>query len=190
MEAHCPVFFCSCNLRVLGFLHMDQRSVGIGNKNPDFFGGSSPVTTAKFLFWVRDKGGFPSDSDGKESACNEGDLGSIPGLGRSSGGGHDNSLQYSCLETSPWTEEPGGLQAMGSQRVRHDWASMHTHTHTHTQGKGEKVQLYLEISSLQRAAGLLGILSGTAPFLVNFTPENRLGHPCGPPVSASHFKGW
>ena len=66
----------------------------------------------------------------------------------------------------------------------------HTHTHTHTQGKGEKVQLYLEISSLQRAAGLLGILSGTAPFLVNFTPENRLGHPCGPPVSASHFKGW
>ena len=61
--------------------------------------------------------------------------------------------------------------------------------HTH-RGKGEKVQLYLGISSLQRAAGLLVILSGTAPFLVNFTPENRLGHPYGPPVSASLFKGW
>ena len=32
----------------------------------------------------------------------------------------------------PWTEEPGGLQSMGSQRVGHDWAYAHTHTHTHT----------------------------------------------------------
>ena len=31
----------------------------------------------------------------------------------------------------PWTEEPGGLQSMGSQRVRHDWMTNHTHTHTH-----------------------------------------------------------
>ena len=42
--------------------------------------------------------GFPGGSDSKECACNVGDLGSIPGLGRSSGGGHSNSLQYSCLE--------------------------------------------------------------------------------------------
>ena len=35
---------------------------------------------------------------GKESACNVGDLGSIPGLGRSPGGGHGNPFQYSCLE--------------------------------------------------------------------------------------------
>ena len=42
--------------------------------------------------------GFPGGSDGKESAYNVGDLGSIPGLGRSPGGGHGNLLQYSCLE--------------------------------------------------------------------------------------------
>ena len=42
--------------------------------------------------------GFPGGSDGKESSCNAGDLGSIPGLGRSPGGGHGNLLQYSCLE--------------------------------------------------------------------------------------------
>ena len=42
--------------------------------------------------------GFPGDSDGKESTCNAGDLGSIPGLGRSLGGGHGSPLQYSCLE--------------------------------------------------------------------------------------------
>jgi len=43
---------------------------------------------------------FPGGSDGKESACNVGDLGSIPWLGRSPGGGHDNPLEYSCLENS------------------------------------------------------------------------------------------
>ena len=42
--------------------------------------------------------GFPGSSDGKESTCNAGDLDSIPGLGRSPGGGHGNPLQYSCLE--------------------------------------------------------------------------------------------
>ena len=42
--------------------------------------------------------GFPSGSDGKESVCNTGDLGSIPGLRRSPGEGHGNPLQYSCLE--------------------------------------------------------------------------------------------
>ena len=41
---------------------------------------------------------FSGGSDGKESACNVGDLGSIPGLERSPGGGHGNQLQFSCLE--------------------------------------------------------------------------------------------
>ena len=42
--------------------------------------------------------GFPAGSYGKESTCNVGDLGSIPGSGRSLGGGHGNPLQCSCLE--------------------------------------------------------------------------------------------
>ena len=42
--------------------------------------------------------GFPCGSDGKESACNAGNLGSISGLGRSPGGGNGNPLQYSCLK--------------------------------------------------------------------------------------------
>ena len=56
--------------------------------------------------------GFPGGSAGKESACNAGDLGLIPGLGRSLGGGNGNPLQYSCLKNpqgqrslvgySPW----------------------------------------------------------------------------------------
>ena len=44
--------------------------------------------------------GFPGGSDGKESACNAGNPGSIPGSGRSPGEGNSNPLQYSCLENS------------------------------------------------------------------------------------------
>ena len=44
--------------------------------------------------------GFPGGSDGKESACNVGDQGAIPGLERPPGGGHGNPLQYSCLENT------------------------------------------------------------------------------------------
>ena len=43
---------------------------------------------------------FPGGSDGKASACNAGDPGSIPGYGRSPGEGNGNPLQYSCLENS------------------------------------------------------------------------------------------
>ena len=56
---------------------------------------------------------FPGGSDSKASVYNAGDLGSIPGLGRSPGEGNGNPLQYSCLGNS--TEEPGGLRSMGSQ---------------------------------------------------------------------------
>ena len=49
---------------------------------------------------TKDLPGFPGGSDGKESACNAGDQGSIPESGRSPGEGNVNPLQYSCLENS------------------------------------------------------------------------------------------
>ena len=54
-------------------------------------------------------------------------MGLIPGLGICPGEGNGNTLQYSCLEKIPWTEEPGRLQFMGSQRVSHDLATKHKH---------------------------------------------------------------
>ena len=51
------------------------------------------VFTARLVF-----SGFPGGSGSKESACNAGDLASIPGLGRFLGGGHGNPLWYSCLK--------------------------------------------------------------------------------------------
>ena len=50
-------------------------------------------------------------------------MGSIPGSGRSPGGGHGNPLQYSYLEHPM---QPSGLHSMGLQRVRHDWECTHT----------------------------------------------------------------
>ena len=57
---------------------------------------------------------FPGGSVGKEPACNAGDLGLIPGLGRPRGKGHGYPLQYSCLG-NPMTEETSRLQSMGLQ---------------------------------------------------------------------------
>ena len=53
------------------------------------------------------------------------DEGLIPGPERSPGVGNGNPLQYSSLKI-PWTGEAGGLQSMGSQKVRHDGAHIHT----------------------------------------------------------------
>ena len=62
--------------------------------------------------------GFPGGSDGEESTHSVKDLDSIPGFGRSPGGGHGNLLQYSYLDNPM---DRGAWQAtMGSQRVRHD----------------------------------------------------------------------
>ena len=64
------------------------------------------------------KSGFLSGTEVKRPPANAGDEGSIPGSGRSPGEGNGNPLQYSGK--IPWTEEPGGLQSTGSQRVGHD----------------------------------------------------------------------
>ena len=68
----------------------------------------------------------PGGSDSKESACNMGGLGSVPGLGGSPGEGNGNPLWYLAWRI-PWTEEPGRVQFMGSQRVRHNGVTKHTH---------------------------------------------------------------
>ena len=65
------------------------------------------------LFWKGNFQKFPGGSDGKESACNVGDLGWIPRLGRSPGGGHGNPLQYSCwripMDIGAWQATAHGV---------------------------------------------------------------------------------
>ena len=62
---------------------------------------------------------FPGDSDGKVSAYNTGDPGSILGSGRPPGEGNGNPLQCSCLE-NPMDRGAWGLQSIGLQRVGHN----------------------------------------------------------------------
>ena len=64
----------------------------------------------------------PHSSVSKESACNVGDLGSIPGSGRSPGEGNGNPLQYSCLE-NPIDRGAWWATVHGIARVRHDLAT-------------------------------------------------------------------
>ena len=78
--------------------------------------------------------GFPGGSEVKNLPANAGDMGLIPGFGRSPGEGNGNHSSLLAWEI-PWTEELGGLQSTGLQRVRHDWAHTHTcssSTHPHS----------------------------------------------------------
>ena len=72
--------------------------------------------------------GLPRWLSGKESACQAGDAGLIPGSGRSPGRGNGNPLQYSCLENHM---DRGAWQATvhGVIWVRHNWVSRHTYMH-------------------------------------------------------------
>ena len=85
--------------------------------------------------------GFPGGSDGKESACNVGDLGSIPGLVRSPAGGHGNPLQYSCLENPRGQRSLAGYSLWGHKES--DTTEWLTTAHsTHLKGGTQVLQLH------------------------------------------------
>ena len=95
---------------------------------------------------------YPGGSDGKESACNARDLGSIPGLGRFPGwqwhpvlASNGKVLQYSCLENSMDRVLGGGLKSMGLPRVWQNWELTHTHVHTREKSnlKWKPVSIYV-----------------------------------------------
>ena len=73
--------------------------------------------------------GFPSGWDGKESPCSAGDPGFDPWVGKISRRRAWQPTQVFLPGESPWTEEPGRLQYMGSQRVRHNWVTKHSTAH-------------------------------------------------------------
>ena len=66
----------------------------------------------------------PGGSDGKESVCNAGDQSSIPGVGKIPWKKEMTTHSRILVWRIPWTEEPGRLQSMESQRVGHNWATI------------------------------------------------------------------
>ena len=102
--------------------------------------------------------GFLHSSVGKESACNAGDPGSIPGSGRSPGEGNGNPLQYACLENPMDREACWTIIVHGIARVRHNLATkpppqspqrdlQRTEKHT---GTTEAAFLYCECLSIHQ----------------------------------------
>ena len=94
----CARFLVVCFLILMNFPSLIWERIYLQCRRPWFYSWIGKIP------WRRDKLptpvilGFCGGPDGKESARSVGDLGSIPGLGRSPGGGHGNLLQYSCLE--------------------------------------------------------------------------------------------
>ena len=86
-----------------------------------------PKWALDFLFWISVililNFGLPWWLSDKESACNSGDLGLIPELGRSLGEGNGYPFWYTCLGNPMDRGGWRGLQSMGSQIVGHDWAT-------------------------------------------------------------------
>ena len=91
--------------------------------------------------------GLPRGQDSKESACSAGDVGSIPGLGRSPGGGHGNPLQYSSLENPM---ERGAL-----------WATVHGAAKSWTQPSNQAQHVY---AMYYNSAGIFLILIFLCPY--------------------------
>ena len=85
---------------------------------------------------------------------------------------HSNILAWEI----PWTEEPGGLQFMGYQRVGHNWAHTHTHTHTHTHRKHETRKGRRKMfSQLQSWGSKLGPAGGFPTILHQRVLQMRTG---------------
>ena len=98
----------------------------------------SDTTERLSLSLLCHKEGFPCRSDSKESTWNAEDTGSILESVRFPGRGHGNPLRILAWKTL-WTEEPGGLQSLGSQRVRYDWSNLARSLHL---VKAHKVTLW------------------------------------------------
>ena len=118
-------------------MHTEPLSSRRGPRHDSFWAATNAAQLQANILSLRSPHlfkGFPGGSVIKNLPANVGearDVGSIPGLGRFPGGGQGNPLQYSYPEI-PWTEEPGGLQSMGPQRVRRNCVHMCVHIHTRT----------------------------------------------------------
>ena len=109
------------SFRVVSILKMKKqrhREVRFLAQHPAALSGAEPKFESEIVKF-HGLGFAAGGTDGKESDCNAGDLGSIPGSGRSPGEGMANHSSIFAWRI-PWTEEPGGLQSMESQRVGHN----------------------------------------------------------------------
>ena len=99
------------NLEIWGKYKEETNHLQLDNPRDEL---KTKRTLTESLPWVR---GFPGGSEDKESACDVGDPGSIPGLGRSSGEGNGNPLQYSCLKNPQGQRSLVGYSPQGGKEL-------------------------------------------------------------------------
>ena len=123
-------------------------------------------------------GGFPDDSNGKESACNAGDLGLIPESGRSPGEGNGNPLQHSCVEDPM---DRGAWWATVHSVAESDTTKILMHTHIHQVEDGMMMLIFL--TSINKS------LNSVDPsFLLNsLLLKPFLEHACTPSLKFPNF---
>ena len=114
--------------------------------------------------------GFPGSSDGKESACNAGRPGFNPWVGK-------------IPLRREWQPTPGGLRSMGSQRVRHDWAT-NTHTWTHLGEMLDSDPRGIQMSGMQRSL----TTCNPTPFIQGAVQQTRIKHLLCASLSMTHLR--
>ena len=114
-------------------------------------------------------------SSDKESACNAGNVGSVPGLGRCPRGGKWHITPVFLPAKIPWTEKSGRLQSKGSRRVRHDWVSKHTGTSVAWGGVSVKA-LLLSFTKLETRRSVQLTLEGRGSKILLLEVDQRI---CG-----------
>ena len=104
-----------------------QAPLPMGFSRQEYWSGVPLLSPIYTLLYIKC---FPDGSVVKNLPANAGDMGLVPRLGRSPGRGTGNPLNSNILAwKSPWTEQPGQLQSMGMQRVRHNWVTKCKHIH-------------------------------------------------------------
>ena len=97
--------------------------------------------------------GFPGGSVGKESTCNAGDSGLDPWVGKIPWKRAWQPIPVFLPGESPWTEESGGMQSMGSQRVGHDWATKYIFINGYRKGTRRSTNQVFKIGSWNSLSG-------------------------------------
>ena len=127
---------------------------------------------------------IPGGSDGKESTCNAGDPGSIPGSGRSPGEGNGYLFQYSCLE-NPMDRGAWRATVHGITKSRTQLSDQHTHTHTISSFPGGSV-----VKNPPAFAGDVSLIPGSGRSLGERSGD-PLQYSClGNPTGLEYHRPW
>ena len=120
------------------------------------------MTGSYYIFTLYSYICFPHSSVGKESACNAGDQGSIPGLGRSPGEGNGNPLQYSCLE-NPMDRGDWQATVHSVSRVRHNLATEQKPPKQHIDPRSAEASLKVKVLVTQSCLNLCDPMDCSLP---------------------------